>query len=191
MIFTIQAHGRTRGDTKALVAHLEKTEAGQVVEVIRIAGSPAGDMGGAFADFERIRDGSRATIALQHLTLNPGQPWTAAQRDRTVARILKALGGEAHGFVLVAHRNKPRSCGTAGDEHFHLVIAHVGPDLRALRLSCSYAELEAVRASLEVEFNEPLTPTRRSAAIAVRLRRDGRDAVAEQVEAAARIQGDL
>ncbi|WP_342167429.1 hypothetical protein, partial [Methylobacterium sp. SD21] len=60
MIATIQGHGRTRRDTAALVAHLEKTNRGQKVEVVRIAGSPASDMAGAFADFERIRDGSRA-----------------------------------------------------------------------------------------------------------------------------------
>jgi hypothetical protein len=191
VIFTIKAHGRTRKDTRALVAHLEKTQAGQVVEVVRIAGSAASDMAGAFADFGRIRDGSRATVAFHHLTVNPGQALTIAQRDEAVARIRKALGCEDHGYVLIAHRNKPRACGPARVEHFHLVIAHVGPDLRALRLSFSYAELEAARASLEIDFCEPLTPTRRSAAIAVRLRRDGRDAVAEQVEAAARIQGDL
>jgi hypothetical protein len=71
------------------------------------------------------------------------------------------------------------------------VIAHVGPGLRALDLSYSYAELEAVRASLEIDFDEPLTPSRRSAAIAARLRRDGREAVAERVEAAAPAQSEL
>lgn len=191
MITTIKAHGRTRRDTAALVAHLEKTESGQVVDIIRIAGSPASDMAGAFADFERIRDGSRATIALQHLPLSPGRPWTAAERDTAVNRILAALGAKHHGYVLVAHRNKPRARGEAGDEHFHLVIAHVGPGLRALDLSYSYAELEAVRASLEIDFDEPLTPSRRSAAIAARLRRDGREAVAERVEAAAPAQSEL
>jgi hypothetical protein len=191
VITTIKAHGRTRRDTAALVAHLEKTESGQVVDIIRIAGSPASDMAGAFADFERIRDGSRATIAFQHLPLSPGRPWTAAERDTAVDRILAALGAEHHGYVLVAHRNKPRARGEAGDEHFHLVIAHVGPGLRALDLSYSYAELEAVRASLEIDFDEPLTPSRRSAAIAARLRRDGREAVAERVEAAAPAQSEL
>ncbi|POR40928.1 hypothetical protein [Methylobacterium sp. V23] len=191
MITTIKAHGRTRRDTAALVVHLEKTEFGQVVDIIRIAGSPASDMAGAFADFERIRDGSRATIALQHLPLSPGRPWTAAERDTAVNRILAALGAEHHGYVLVAHRNKPRARGEAGDEHFHLVIAHVGPGLRALNLSYSYATLEAVRASLEVDFSEPLTPSRRSPAIAARLRRGGREAVAERVEAAALVQSEL
>jgi hypothetical protein len=191
VIATIRPRGRTRRDTAALVAHLEKTDSGQVVDVVRIAGSPAGDMAGAFADFERIRDGSCATIALQHLTISPGRPWTAVQRDEAVNRILAGLGAERRGYVLVAHQNKPRARGEAGTEHFHLVIAHVGPGLRALELSHSYAELEAVRARLECDFGEPLTPSRRSAAIAVRLRRDGWDAVAERVEAAALAQGEL
>ncbi|MGU3543760.1 relaxase/mobilization nuclease domain-containing protein [Methylobacterium sp. A52T] len=185
MIITIQTHGRTRRDTAALLAHLQKSTSDQVVELIRIKGSPACEMAEAFADFERIRDGSAAKVALQHLTVNPGRPWTAAQRDEAVERILRVLGAEDHGHVLIAHRNKPRARGKSGDEHFHLVIAHVGPNLRALDLSCSYAELEAVRASIEFDFGEPLTPSRRSAAIAKRLRRDALNAVAERVEAAA------
>lgn len=188
MITTIQAHGRTRRDTAALLAHLQKTSSDQVVELIRIKGSPACEMAEAFADFERIRDGSTAKVALQHLTVNPGRPWAAAQRDEAVGRILRALGAERHGHVLIAHRNKPRARGESGDEHFHLVIAHVGPTLGALDLSHSYAELEAVRASLEFDFGEPLTPSRRSAAIAKRLRRDALIAVAERVEAAALVQ---
>ena len=65
-------------------------------------------------DFERIRDGSEAAVALQHLTINPGRPWTAAERDDAVSEILRTLGAAGHAHVLIAHRNKPRARGRAG-----------------------------------------------------------------------------
>ena len=191
MILTINPQGRTRRATRDLVAHLQKAEDGQIVELVRIVGAPARTVLEAVCDFERIRDGSEAGIAIQHLTVSPGRPWTDAERDVAVDEVLRALGAERHAHVLIAHRNKPRARGGASATHFHLAVAHVGPTLRALDLRCSYLKLETARARLEVRFGEPLTPSRRSSAIAKHLRRDGYETVAALVEADAATRSEL
>lgn len=191
MIITINPQGRTRRATRDLLAHLQKAGDGQIVELVRIAGTPARTAYEGLRDFERIRDGSDADIALEHLSLNPGRVWTPAERDEAVDEVLRALEAERHGYLLFAHHNKPRARGEAGNTHFHLVVAHVGPTLRALDLRCSFIKLEAVRARLEVRFGEPLTPSRRSGAIVTHLRRDGHEAVAALVEADAATRLDL
>ena len=191
MILTINPQGRTRRAARDLVAHLQKADDGQIVELVRIAGTPARTVIEAVCDFERIRDGSEAGIAIDHLTVNPGRPWTDAECDVAVDEVLRALGAERHAHVLIAHRNKPRARGGASATHFHLAVAHVGPTLRALDLRCCYLKLEAVRARLEVRFGEPLTPSRRSNAIAMHLRRDGYETVAALVEAEAATRSDL
>ena len=185
MIVTISAHGRDRKATRDLLAHLLKTDDGQVVETVRIAGTCAPTPEAAMGDFETLRDGSAATIAFQHLTVSPGRAWTAAERDTAVSEILRALGATRHAYLLIAHHNKVRARGQASDTHYHLVVAHVGPTLRALCLRSSYAELEAARALCEIRIGEPLTPSRRNGAIVARLRRNGHEAAAAQVKAAA------
>jgi len=191
VILTINPQGRTRRATRDLVAHLQKAEDGQIVELVRIAGTPARTIIEAVCDFERIRDGSEARIAIQHVTVSPGRPWTDAERDVAVDEVLQALGAERYAHLLIAHHNKPRARGGASDTHFHLIVAHVGPTLRALDLRCSYLKLEAVRTRLEVLFAEPLTPSRRSSAIAKHLRRGGYETVAALVEADAATRSDL
>ena len=67
-------------------------------------------------------------------------------------------------------REKARR-GADVDQHFHLVLAHVGPDGKALRDSNSYRKLEAVARTLEVDFGHALTASRRTAAVAAELER--------------------
>ena len=127
-----------------------------------------------------MRDASRASIAFQHITINPKYNLSEQQRDLAVSRVLEALGAEKHGYVLVEHFKKRASPGRA-DHHFHLVLSHVGPHLRALDMSHSYARLEAVARCLEVDFGEELTPTVRPEAVAYFARAIGRDDVADRV----------
>jgi hypothetical protein len=150
---------------------------------VRVRGSLGQTLPAALADFTRLRDGSRAEVAFLHLPLSPARPWSSEQRDEAVARIRRALGAEAHGYVLVEHAGKPRARGESGDTHYHLIVAHVGPHGRALDTSHLYARLEAVRATCEADFEERLTASRRTDAVAWRLRAMGRADVAAAVEA--------
>lgn len=134
----------------------------------------------AMRAMEMMRDASRASIAFQHITINPKHNLSEQERDLAVSRVLEALGAEKHGYVLVEHFKKRASPGRA-DHHFHLVLSHVGPHLRALDMSHSYARLEAVARCLEVDFGEELTPTVRPEAVAYFARAIGRDDVADRV----------
>lgn len=181
MIITIVAHGRRRRDTAALLAHLSVTT-GQRSRVVSMANVTGRDAAEAMRTMERLRDGSAAEIAFHHLTINPVRRLSDGERDEAVRRIVAALGAADHPRVLWEHDGKARSGGDC-DQHFHLVLGHVGPGLRALRVGFSYARLEAVARSLEVDWGEPLTDTRRHGAVAGRLRAMRRDDVADAVEA--------
>jgi hypothetical protein len=84
--------------------------------------------------------------------------------------------------VLWEHDGKKRASAEAADHHFHLVLGHIGPDLRALDVRGSYARLEAVARSLEIDWGvEVLTPTRRHKAVAAAACEQGREDVAQAV----------
>ena len=134
----------------------------------------------AMRAMEMMRDASRASIAFQHITINPKHNLSEQQRDQAVSRVLEILDAEEHGYVLVEHFKERRVRDRAG-HHFHLVLAHVGPDLKALDMSHSFARLEAVARSLELDFGEELTPTVRPEAVAYFARGMGRDDVADLV----------
>ena len=179
MIITIVAHGRTPRDTAAVLAHLESRE-GQCSCVLLVDWSHEDHVPDVLAGMEFMRDGSRATIAFHHLTISPRCRLTLAQCEDVVGRIVKALGAEEHARVLWEHSEKPR-VGAAVDQHLHLVLGHVGPNLRALDMSFSYTRLEAVARTIEFDLGEAMTPSRQASSVAARLRVTGRDDVADAV----------
>lgn len=180
MILGTVAHGRTSRDTGALLSHLSKDHE-QTARVVSMDNVAARSPLEAMRAMERLRDGSRAVVAMQHITISPRHPLSPEQRDEAVQRIVQALGAEDHPRVLWEHAGKARATPDGCDQHFHLVLSHVGPDLKALNMSSSYARLEAVARSLEIDWGEELTDTRRHDAVAVQARLLGRDDVAEAV----------
>ena len=80
---------------------------------------------------EALRDGSRATVAFHHISFSPAQPITAEQRDQAVQRLLAGLNAEDRAHVVWGHSGKARR-GKDVDTHYHVVVAHVGPDGKAL-----------------------------------------------------------
>lgn len=178
MIITTTRHGRTRRDTRYLLAHLGR-QVDQHARVVRV-GAPVATTPEALRYMEALRDGSRATVAYHHISLSPSKPLTDDQRDEAVARILSAMDAEDHAHVLWEHSGKPRRGGQT-DTHYHIVVAHVGPDGRALDDGRSYVCLEAVARSLEMDFGQSLTPSRRTGAVAAELERTGRPDVAALV----------
>ncbi|MGO8739148.1 LPD7 domain-containing protein [Rhodoblastus sp.] len=120
----------------------------------------------------------RANVGFHHVTVNPGRSWTAAQRDDAIRHVLNELGATSHAWAAVEHSGKTRAMAGGDSTHFHLIVAHVGPDGRALDMRGSYARLEAVARTCEVDFGEQLTHSRRPAAVARHLSRIGRSDVA-------------
>jgi len=179
MIITQNRHGLApdEGDILHDYVFRDEVKPPQLVGVFNIIGETPGR---AMRAMELMRDASRASIAFQHITINPKYNLSEHQRDLAVSRVLEALGAEEHGYVLVEHFKNRATPGRA-DHHFHLILAHVGPDLRALDMSHSYARLEAVARCLEVDFGEELTQTTRPEAVAYFARAIGRDDVADLV----------
>lgn len=178
MIVTTTRHGRTRRDTRYLLAHLSR-QTDQRARVVSIA-APVATASEALCYMEAMRDGSRATVAYHHVSLSPSVPLTDEQRDEAVARVLAALGAEEHAYALWEHSGKGRR-GADVDTHYHIVLSHVGPDGRALDDSRSYVRLEAVARSLEHDFGHDLTRSRRATAVAAELERTDRPDVAARV----------
>lgn len=181
MIITTVRHGRTKRDTKNLVAHLRK-EIGQTSRVVKIGNAVLSNVDDAVRYMEMMRDGSFATVAMHHITISPVRCMSPEQIDETVRRILAAFGAEDHPYVLFEHDGKARSA-KAADQHFHLILGHIGPDGKAIRDSGSFRKLEAVARSIEADIGEELTHSRRTAAVAAELRAMGRDDVANTLQA--------
>jgi hypothetical protein len=179
LIITCVAHGRRDGDAHRLAAHLSKAK-DQTWRIADASGVDANlPLAEILADLRRsLAYAPRATVGFQHLTINPARLWSEAQRDEAVRRILVELEAQDHAWVVVEHAGKARATAGGATTHWHLVVAHVGGDGRALNLSGSYARLEAVARLLEVDFGEPATRSRRTCAVATHLTRMGRSDVA-------------
>lgn len=185
MIITTVRHGRTKRDTKNLLAHLRK-EIGQTSRVVKIGNVALSNADDAAAYMEMMRDGSFADVAMHHIAISPVVRMSPEQIDDAVGRILVALGAEDHPYVLFEHDGKARSA-KAADQHFHVMLGHVGPDGKALDDSGSFRKLEAVARSIEADIGEDLTHSRRTAAVAAELRAMGRDDVADALQAPAEL----
>lgn len=178
MILTTTRHGRTRRDCRHLLAHLS-SEKGQRSCVIEVA-APVRTADEALEYMQALRDGSRASVAFHHLSLSPSAPLSDRQRDEAVRRVLAAMEAEDHAFVVWEHSGKHRRKRDV-DTHYHIVVAHVGPDGRALDDGRSYVRLEAAARALECDFGHDLTAGRRTSAVAAELERQGRRDVAARL----------
>lgn len=184
MIVTTRRHGRTRRDIRNLIEHLDK-QVGQTSRVVAIGNVPLGNADDAMAYMETLRDASRATVSCHHISVSPRNRLTDAQRDEAVQRILAAMDTEDHAYVVWRHSGKPRADTDVADDHYHLVVAHIGPDGKALSDARSYVRMEAAARTLEADFGEPITHSRKTKSVAAELRRIGRDDVADMLIASA------
>jgi hypothetical protein len=180
MIVTTRRHGRTARDIKNLIAHLNKQD-GQASRVIAVGNVPLGNADDAMRYMETLRDASRATVSCHHISISPRSRLTDTQRDEAVRRILVAMDAADHAFVVWRHSEKPRADADVTDDHFHVVVAHIGPDGKALSDARSYVRVEAAARAMEADFGEALTHSRKTKAVAAELRRIGRDDVADML----------
>ena len=182
MIVTTRRHGRTRRDIRNLIKHLDK-QIGQTSRVVAVGNVPLANADDAMRYMETLRDASRATVSCHHVSISPRNRLSDAQRDEAVRRILAVMDAEDHAYVVWQHSGKPRADAEVADDHYHVVVSHVGPDGKALSDRSSYVRMEAAARALEVDFGEPLTHSRKTKAVAAELRRIGRDDVADMLVA--------
>jgi hypothetical protein len=178
MIVTTRRHGKTRRDIGNLIAHLNK-QTGQTSRVVAIGNVPLANTDDVMAYMQTMRDASRATVSCHHISISPRNRLTDDQRDEAVRRILAGLGAEDHAFVVWRHSGKPRADAEVADDHYHVVVAHIGPDGKALSDRRSYVRMEAAARAMEADFGESITHSRKTKSVAAELRRIGRDDVAD------------
>lgn len=180
MILTTRRHGRTKRDVKNLVAHLNK-QVGQQSRVVAIGNVPLSNVDDVMAYMTTRRDASHATVACHHISISPRIHLTDDQRDEAVRRILASMGAEDHPHIVWQHSEKARASEGGSDDHFHIIVGHIGPSGRTVDDSWSYVRLEAAARTLEADYGEELTPSRMTKSVVKELRRIGRDDVADML----------
>ncbi|MEP0452959.1 relaxase/mobilization nuclease domain-containing protein [Roseibium sp.] len=155
---------------------------GEDAEVVAIGGVPLSTAEDVLNYMQAMRNGTKASVSLHHITLSPEKEIDDIQSHQMVRETLKSLGAEDHAWVLW-HHEKIRYAKGGGAPHFHLVVGHVGPDGKALDDGNSFRKLEAVARSLEVDWGHEVTPSRRAIRVARDLVEDRPDVAAAIVRA--------
>lgn len=178
MIGGIGRHGRTRRDSRNLAAHLLK-EQGVAVEIVN---SSAPNLRAVMADMELARDGSSANAAFLHIFISPARDMSRDELRQAGELVLRHFGAEEHQAALVYH-DKPRRGGEGGS-HLHLVVGRIGLDGDVLPAGFEIIRMETAMRIAEFEMNEPATLGRHHASGIRWLRANGREDVADWLEAA-------
>ncbi|MGF9562957.1 hypothetical protein AAIH70_05555 [Neorhizobium sp. BT27B] len=177
MIGGIGRHGRTRRDSRNLAAHLLK-EQGIAVEIVN---SAAPDLRAVMADMELARDGSAADAAFLHIFISPSRNMSRDELRRVGELVLRHFGAEEHQSAFVYH-HKPRRGGEGGS-HLHLVVGRIGLDGDVLPAGFEIIRMETAMRIAEFEMDEPATLGRHHASAIRWLRANGREDVADWLEA--------
>lgn len=178
MIGGVGRHGRTRRDAANLAAHLLKDSS----VVVRIANSVAPDLESLMEDMLLARDGTRASSAFLHMHLSPAREMSEAELRRAAMVVLKHFGAEDHPAAFVIHEKERE--GGKGVRHCHLVVGRVGPEGQVLPSGFEIMKMETAVRVAEFELGEPPTLGRHHASALRWLRQNGREDVADWLEAA-------
>ena len=178
MIGGIGRHGRTRRDSRNLAAHLLK-EQGVAVEIVN---SSAPDLRAVMADMELARDGSSADAAFLHIFISPARDMSRDELRQAGELVLRHFGAEEHQAAFVYHE-KPRRGGEGGS-HLHLVVGRISLDGDVLPAGFEIIRMETAMRIAEFEMGEPATLGRHHSSGIRWLRANGREDVADWLEAA-------
>ncbi len=167
----------------ALALHLLYGDENEAVTVLR--GSQAD-----LADFARDAGDRGRPYAVRHWIVAPETATTRDQASRVIAMLALEFGFDADACLVVEHR-KPRATEAAFGTHWHICAPEVDAATgRVLSSAHDRPRHEFIARLAESEFGHPFTLGAHHRAVLSRLRRDGRDAVAEALELAFPSQDD-
>lgn len=149
--------GSQRGNAADLAIHLSNSFDNERVEVAQIYGTVSDDLYGAFAEFEAVAAGTRATKPLYSLSINPSSPLTREQYREAIATIEKRLGlsGQPHAIVFHAKADKH---GIAR-EHCHVVWSRIdAAKMKAIHMSHDHSRLCDLSCELAHKYGLELPP---------------------------------
>lgn len=148
--------GASRAGGQELAAHLGNAEKNETVSVVRVMGTVAQDLPGAFAEMEATATGTRCRLPLYHAKISPDpkEPrLTPEQWDRAVEALAKELGMEGHAYALVLHQKYGKRTPDVLREHGHVVFSRIDPEtMKAAHDGHNYRRHEIVARQLEREF---------------------------------------
>ena len=149
--------GSQRANWADLAVHLSNSFDNERVEIAEVYGTVAGDLMGAFAEFEAVAQGTRAEKYLYSLSINPPDDLTREQYFEAIDAIENRLGltGQPRAVVFHVKADKqgiPR-------EHCHVVWSRIDVEnMRAIQLSHDKRKLMDMACELAHQYGLDLPP---------------------------------
>ncbi len=146
--------GNQRAGGADLATHLLNVADNERIEIVEIKGAIAGDLHGAFAEYEAVATGTMCKEPLYSLSINPAAPITRAQYLAAVERIENRLGLAGQPRAIIFHVKQ----GT-GREHCHVVWSRIDTaKMRAVQLSHDRMKLRTLAREIAREYGLELPP---------------------------------
>lgn len=144
--------GSQRGHGDDLATHLMNALDNERVEIAQVYGAMADDLHGAFAEFEAVASGTKATQYLYSLSINPSAPLTREQYHEAIAAIEDRLGLAGQPRAVVFHVKQ-------GREHCHVVWSRIDVEkMRAIHMAHDHRRLCDLSCELARKYGIELPP---------------------------------
>jgi hypothetical protein len=144
--------GSQRETGSDLAIHLMNSFDNDRVEIAEVYGAVAGDLYGAFAEFEAVAAGTRAEKYLYSLSINPPSPLTREQYFDAIDAIENKLGLNDQPRAVIFHVKD-------GREHCHVVWSRINVDnMKAIQLSHDRCKLMDMACALARKYDLDLPP---------------------------------
>jgi hypothetical protein len=169
------------GGTKTVVSYVHKI--GENEEVEFIDGSPS-----AFEEVDVMAKLNGHKCAAIHLTISPNKELGPAGLQLVIDEIYDEMGvDEDAPFVLMRH-SKMRNDGKTDASHYHLILPAADSSGKVYDRWKSKMRDEAVSRICELRLGHDIVPGAHNGFVSEHLRKNGRDALAEEFERA--LNGD-
>lgn len=144
--------GSQRGGGADLAIHLMNSFDNEQVEIAEVYGAVAGDLYGAFAEFEAVARGTKAKQYLYSLSINPSAPLTREQYNESIAAIEHRLHLTDQPRAVVFHVKD-------GREHCHVVWSRIDiENMRAIHMAHDHRRLCDLSCELAHKYGLDLPP---------------------------------
>lgn len=149
--------GSQRGNGADLAIHLMNGFENERVEIAEVYGTVAGDLMGAFAEFEAVARGTKTKQYLYSLSINPSAPLSREEYNEAIALIEGRLGLTDQPRAIVFHVKKDKD--GIGREHCHVVWSRIDVErLRAVHMAHDHRKLMDLACELARKYGLDLPP---------------------------------
>lgn len=144
--------GSQRANGADLAIHLMNGFDNESIEIAEVYGTVAGDLYGAFAEFEAVSRGTKASEYLYSLSISPPKPLTREQYFEAIQAIETRLGLTDQPRAVVFHVKE-------GREHCHVVWSRIDiENMRAIHMSHDHSRLMDMACELARKYGLDLPP---------------------------------